>query len=62
MAVLPLSQHIGAPAKCLVSVGDIVKEEDLIGEASGFVSANIHTSIPGEVIEIKNIFLPNGRE
>lgn len=62
IAVLPLSQHIGAPAKCLVSVGDIVKEEDLIGEASGFVSANIHSSIPGEVIEIKNIFLPNGRE
>ncbi|OQY40603.1 MAG: electron transport complex subunit RsxC [Spirochaetaceae bacterium 4572_7] len=61
IAVIPLSQHIGAPAKCLVSVGDIVKEEDLIGEASGFVSANIHSSIPGEVIEIKDVFLPSGK-
>lgn len=61
IAVIPLSQHIGAPAKCIVSVGDIVQEEDLIGESAGFVSANIHTSIPGEVIEIKDLFLPSGR-
>ncbi|MGL1894382.1 MAG: electron transport complex subunit RsxC [Spirochaetaceae bacterium] len=61
IAVIPLSQHIGAPAKCVVSVGDIVEEEDLIGESTGFVSANIHASIPGEVIEIKDVFLPSGR-
>ena len=61
IAVIPLSQHIGAPAKCIVSVGDILKEEELIGEANGFVSANIHSSIPGEVIEIKDVFLPSGR-
>lgn len=61
IAVIPLSQHIGAPAKCIVKVGDIVKEDDLIGEAAGFVSANIHSSIPGEVIEIKDLFLPSGR-
>ncbi len=60
-AVIPLSQHIGAPAKCIVNVGDILKEEDLIGEAAGFVSANIHASVPGEVVEIKDIFLPSGR-
>ncbi len=61
IATIPLSQHIGAPSKCIVKVGDTVNEEDLIGEASGFVSSNIHTSIPGEVIEIKDLFLPNGR-
>ncbi len=60
VAVIPLSQHIGAPAECLVQPGDTVKEEDLIGKASGFVSANIHSSIPGTVSEIKEIYLPNG--
>ncbi|MBN2618736.1 MAG: electron transport complex subunit RsxC [Spirochaetales bacterium] len=61
IAVIPLSQHIGAPAKCVVNVGDIVKEDDLLGEATGFVSSNIHASVPGEVIEIKDQFLPSGR-
>lgn len=60
-AVIPLSQHIGAPASCVVKVGDVVKEEELIGESAGFVSANIHSSIPGEVVEIRDLFLPNGR-
>jgi Na+-translocating ferredoxin:NAD+ oxidoreductase subunit C len=60
IAVIPLSQHIGAPAECLVKPGDTIKEEDMIGKAAGFVSANIHSSVPGTVKEIKEIFLPNG--
>jgi electron transport complex protein RnfC len=60
LALIPLSQHIGAPAECLVSPGDSIKEEQLIGKAAGFVSANIHSSIPGTVKEIKEIFLPSG--
>ncbi|OQY35481.1 MAG: electron transport complex subunit RsxC [Spirochaetaceae bacterium 4572_59] len=59
-AVVPLSQHIGAPAECLVKKGDIVEEGQLLGKSGGFVSANIHSPVPGEVKEIKNIFLPNG--
>ena len=59
-AVIPLSQHIGAPAECLVKKGDTVEEGQLIGQSGGFVSANIHSPVPGEVKEIKNIFLPNG--
>lgn len=62
LAIIPLSQHIGAPSTSLVKVGDVVKEEQLIGQAAGFVSGNIHSPVPGEVVEIKNIFLPNGRE
>lgn len=58
--IVPLRQHIGAPAESLVSQGDEVREGMLIGAASGFVSANIHAPIPGTVKEIKNIFLPNG--
>ncbi len=50
---IPLQQHLGKPANPVVNVGDIVKEGQLIGEADGFISANIHSSIPGKVIEIK---------
>jgi len=57
---IPLSQHIGVPSKCLVEVGESVKEEQIIGQEQGFVSARIHSSIPGKIEEIKEIFLPNG--
>ena len=36
---ISLSQHIGAPAKPVVNVGDYVLEGQLVGEAGGFVSA-----------------------
>jgi len=47
--VFPLSQHIGAPAKPLVSKGDYVLMGQKIGEANGFISANIISSISGTV-------------
>lgn len=47
-----MSQHIGAPAKPLVNKGDIVKKGQLIGESQGFVSANVHASVSGKVIDI----------
>lgn len=46
---IPLSQHIGAPAEPIVKIGDYVKEGTLIGKASGFVSANVYSSVSGEV-------------
>ena len=60
--IVPLRQHIGAPAECLVSKGDEVREGQLIGRAGSFVSANVHAPIPGSVTEIRSIFLPNGVE
>ena len=36
--VLPLTQHIGAPAKALVQAGDHIERGDVIAEAGGFVS------------------------
>ena len=60
MFIVPMSQHIGAPAECLVNVGDEVKEGMLIGKASGFISANIHSPVPGVVKEVKSIYLANG--
>ncbi len=51
--VIPLQQHVGAPAKPVVSVGDTVTEGQIIGEAAGLISANVHSSIPGKVIAIE---------
>ena len=39
--VFPMAQHIGAPAKPIVAKGDRVLVGQKIGEASGFISANI---------------------
>lgn len=58
---IPLQQHIGAPAKAIVKVGEEVKLGQKIGEQQGFVSCNIHSSVSGKVIEIKEHELPGGR-
>lgn len=51
--VFPLSQHIGAPAKPVVAKGDKVLVGQKIGEAAGFVSSNIISSVSGTVKEIE---------
>lgn len=53
--IIPLSQHIGAPATPVVQKGDTVKAGQLIAQATGFVSANIHSSVSGTVVAIDNI-------
>ena len=51
---LPLSQHLGAPAKAVVQVGDCVKKGDLIGKIpdGAAVSANVHASISGRIFAV----------
>ena len=51
--VYPLSQHIGAPAKPVVAVGDTVLRGQMIAEAGGFVSAPIYASVSGKVKKIE---------
>ncbi len=51
-AIFPLGQHIGAPAKPVVSRGDKVKVGTRIAEAGGFVSAPIHSSVSGTVVKV----------
>lgn len=51
--VFPLSQHIGAPAKPIVAVGDTVLRGQKIGEAGGFVSAPVYSSVSGTVKAIE---------
>ncbi len=52
VVIIPVSQHIGAPAKVLVIKGDKVKTGQLIAESGGFVSANIHSSVSGTVLKV----------
>ena len=52
-AVFPLSMHLGAPANPIVAVGDHVDVGQMIGEAAGFISAPIHSSVSGTVVAIE---------
>lgn len=58
--VYPLSQHIGAPAKPVVTVGDKVLMGQIIGEASGFVSAHVISSVSGTVKAIEKRLTVSG--
>ncbi len=58
--IIPLQQHIGAPAKALVKKGDHVLIGQKIGEAGGFVSAPVHASVSGTVFNIQDALLANG--
>lgn len=60
IAVFPLSQHIGAPAKAVVQKGDKVKVGTLLAEAGGFVSAPIYSSVSGTVQKIDTVIDASG--
>ena len=51
-AIVPLSQHLGAPATPVVAKGDVVKVGQLIAAAAGFISANVHSPVSGKVLKI----------
>lgn len=58
--VYPLSQHIGAPAKPIVAVGDRVLKGQMIAEANGFISAPIHSAVSGTIKAIEDREVING--
>ena len=58
--VYPMSQHIGAPAAPLVKKGDRVLAGQKIGEASGFISANVICSVSGTVKAVEPRRVANG--
>ena len=47
--VISMSQHLGAPAKCIVKPGDYVVRGQLIGEKNGFISVPVYASASGLV-------------
>lgn len=56
-----MQQHVGAPCKPLVKVGDFVQVGQKIGDSDAFVSAPIHASISGKVSAITKVALPGGQ-
>ena len=57
--VVPVGQHIGAPAEVIVAVGDRVLKGQLIAQPKGFVSAAIHAPTSGKVVAIEQRELPH---
>ncbi|NEZ47171.1 electron transport complex subunit RsxC [Clostridium niameyense] len=60
--VFPMSQHIGAPCNPIVKKGDRVLVGQKIGEATGFVSAPIYSSVSGTVKNIAPVLLAAGNK
>lgn len=57
--IIPLSQHIGHPAESVVNVGDKVLKGQVLGYASGPVSAPVHASGSGTVVAIEEHLIPH---
>lgn len=57
---LSLSQHIGKPSEPIVSVGDRVKKYQLVAQASGIMSANVHAPVSGVIKSIEKHPLADG--
>lgn len=55
IVAIHLHQHIGAPSKAIVAIGDEVKVGQPLSEAGGFVSIPVHASISGKVKAIAKI-------
>ncbi len=60
--VLPMSMHIGKPAKPVVAVGDSVAVGTLIAEGDGAISSPIYASVSGKVSKIIDMTLANGQK
>ena len=58
--IIPIAQHIGAPASPVVNRGDTVKTGEVIATSQGFVSANIHSSASGKVNKIDKVLDSTG--
>lgn len=59
--LLPMQQHIGAPCKPVVKKGDAVYVGSVVGEAGGFVGADIHSGVSGTVTGVEQMMAPTGR-
>ncbi len=58
--VMPLNQHIGAPAKAVVEPGQRVARGQLIAEPGAFVSTSLHSPVTGWVRAVANRRFPGG--
>ena len=58
--IVSMSQHLGAPASSLKNKGDRVERGELIGKASSFISADVHSPVSGIVTEVRRTRLASG--
>ncbi len=58
--VIPMLQHIGAPCEPLVKRGDYVYMGQVVGDTDSYVSAPVHASISGKVIDVAPRWHPGG--
>ncbi len=57
---ITMAQHIGAPCKPVVKVGDTVAVGQLIGDNDAYVCAPIHSSVSGTVKKIEKVTVADG--
>ncbi|MBP7095750.1 MAG: RnfABCDGE type electron transport complex subunit C [Spirochaetia bacterium] len=62
IATIPLRQHLGPAARCVVKSGDRVEEGQAIGRAEGRDSADVHSPVPGVVRRVSRVRLAGGLE
>ena len=58
---IAMAQHLGAPAACCVKVGQVVNMGQVIGEAQGYISAPVHSSVSGKVVAVTTCAVTGGR-
>ncbi|HKJ21001.1 MAG TPA: electron transport complex subunit RsxC, partial [Woeseiaceae bacterium] len=59
--IMPLGQHIGVPARAIVTAGERVQRGQMIAEPGGFVSTSLHSPVTGTVKEIGDFRGVDGR-
>ncbi|MCI7605833.1 MAG: electron transport complex subunit RsxC [Spirochaetales bacterium] len=55
-----MSQHLGAPATPLKAKGDRVEKGEVVGKASSFISADVHSPVSGTVVDVRKVRLATG--
>src|SRR5262245_40155959 len=60
LAVVPLVQYQGAHAEWVVELGDFVAEDQVLAKGVGPGDLAVHSPIPGQIVEFREIVLPGG--
>lgn len=58
--IVSMSEHLGAPAVLTKKKGDTVTKGEVIGTASGYISADVHSPVDGVVKEIRKVRVQSG--
>ena len=58
--IVSMSQHLGAPATPLKKKGDTVRKGEVIGSASSYVSADVHSPADGVVTDVRKVRVASG--